>query len=89
MVILVYLTNVPFTILRVLRQSWRNAPMAEHDWEELFIKREDVPPHEMFVYAGLDRCRNCRGLRSTVSQPFWYFTPKWPNTVEPACVETS
>jgi len=67
--------------------------MAEHDWEELFILRDDPRGSGQMdpLYAGLDRCRNCRLLRSTVALPFCYMKPNWirqtPSLGEPACKE--
>ena len=56
---------------------------AEHDWEELYVNRDNA-----LLYAGMDRCRKCRRLRNTVAQPFWYFRLKRDPTVqskEPPC----
>lgn len=67
--------------------------MAEHDWEKLFILRDDPRGSGQMepIYAYLDRCRNCRILRNTVAKPFWYMQPKWkiqtPSLWEPECKE--
>lgn len=65
--------------------------MAEHDWEELFVVR-DCPrgsgrPDP--IYAGVDRCNNCKLFRIVSSKPGFpeYFRPGWWSPVDPGCKE--
>ena len=59
----------------------------EHEWEDLFVKREGEAPHEMFIYAGIERCNNCKALRFKrySKQPYTYTRPGWTSPEEPEC----
>ena len=63
--------------------------MTEHEWEELHVIRDDPRgtgmPHP--VYAGVDRCENCKAIRVTSSKPFFYLRAGWSSTKEPPCHE--
>lgn len=50
-----------------------------HEWVKLFVEKEGV-----YFYTYLDRCSNCRTLRSTPKEPFWYMSPSWAPE-EPEC----
>jgi len=55
----------------------------EHEWEELFVVR-----HGENVYAGIDRCNNCKTIRRTTSEGFRYQPAVWyslPPETEPPC----
>lgn len=56
----------------------------EHEWEELFVVRDGEN-----VYAGIDRCNNCKALRRPMPEGFIYKPPSWAyNTpTEPPCEE--
>ena len=73
------------------------AEFREHEWQKLYTKDEEltpqvirplIPSHEMFSYAGIDRCKHCRIIR--VANPTldtWYMKPNWDMSgEEPHCV---
>ena len=58
--------------------------MAEHGWEKLYIERDGRK-----VYAYIDRCSDCRVLRSfTAKNVFRYRKQNWTFD-EPSCKEAS
>ncbi|KKL99632.1 hypothetical protein LCGC14_1812480 [marine sediment metagenome] len=56
----------------------------EHEWEELYIIR-----HGETVYAGIERCNNCKTLRFERygKQPYTYTRLGWASPEEPECKE--